>query len=148
MAKRKKRVSHAVAEEKKQEQREADRKVAYANLARLGGLIATTAVIFLLYRFLINTPFVKITLAAYLVAATAVILTYVIYNRGFSRKGITPDMLPDTMSVEQKKEFIEDGERRLKRSRPLLAVIFAFSFTFVYDIIELVAIPFVKELFR
>ena len=101
----------------------------------------------MLYRFLINTPFVKITLAAYLITATAVILVYVIYNRGFSRKGLTPEMLPDTMSKEEKEDFIADGERRLKRSRPLLSVIFAFSFTFVYDIIELVAVPFIKELF-
>ena len=56
-------------------------------------------------------------------------------------------MLPDTMSKEEKEDFIADGERRLKRSRPLLSVIFAFSFTFVYDIIELVAVPFIKELF-
>ena len=148
MAKRtKKRLSRAVAEAKKEEQREADRRLAYANLARLGGLIVTTAIVFLLYRFLINTPFIKITLIAYIATATAVILAYVIYNRGFSRKGLTPDMLPDTMSKDEKKEFIEDGERRLKKSRPLVSVIFAFSFTFVYDVIELVAIPLIKELF-
>ena len=82
-----------------------------------------------------------------MVLAAAAILTYVIYNRGFSRRGLTPEMLPDTMTEEEKTEFIEDGVRRLKKSRPLLIVIFAFAFTFVYDVIELIAVPFFKELF-
>ena len=123
-----------------------DKKLMYGNLARLGGLVATTAAVFAFYRWMMRFYFFNIVLIAYLVAATVVILTYVIYNRGFSRKGLTEDMLPDTMTKEEKKEFIEDGERRIKRSRPLLIVIFAFVFTFVFDAIELVAIPLFKGL--
>ena len=123
-----------------------DKKLMYGNLARLGGLVATTAAVFAFYRWMMRFYFFNIVLIAYLVAATVVILTYVIYNRGFSRKGLTEDMLPDTMTKEEKKEFIEDGEHRIKRSRPLLIVIFAFVFTFVFDAIELVAIPLFKGL--
>ena len=85
---------------------------------------------------------------AYMTVAAAAILTYVIYNRGFSRKGVTEDMLPDSMTSEQKAEFIADGEQRLKKSRPLLIVIFAFAFTFIADVIELIAIPFLGGLFK
>ena len=147
MAKRtKKRLSRTVAEAKKEEQREADRRLAYANLARLGGLIVTTAIVFLLYRFLINTPFIKITLIAYIATATAVILAYVIYNRGFSRKGLTPDMLPDTMSKDEKKEFIEDGERRLKKSKWMLTILFPMIVIFMWDIIEIYLLDYIKAL--
>ena len=123
-----------------------DKSLMYGNLARLGGLVATTAAVFAFYRFMMRFYFFNMILVAYLVAATAAILAYVIYNRGFSRKGLTEDMLPDTMTQEEKTEFIEDGVRRIKRSRPLLIVIFAFAFTFVYDAIELFAIPLFKGL--
>lgn len=144
MAKRKR---HNTRPTRVEEKRPVDKKELYANLARLGCLVAVTAVVFLLYRFLINQYFFEITLTVYMIVAAAVILTYVIYNRGFSRKGLTPEMLPDTMTADEKQEFIADGERRLKKSRPLLIVIFAFAFTFIYDIIELIAIPLIKGLF-
>lgn len=144
MAKRKRRNTRPTQVEEK---RPIDKKTMYANLARLGCLVAVTAVVFLLYRFLINQYFFEITLTVYMVVAAIAIFSYVIYNRGFSRKGLTPEMLPDTMTAEEKQEFIADGERKLKKSRPLLMVIFAFAFTFVYDAIELIAIPFIKGLF-
>ena len=96
--------------------------------------------------FLILSKFPFIT---YVYTAIAAIFgfIYVIYNRGFSGKGITPEMLPDTMTAEQKQEFIEDGQRRLKKSRPLLMVVFAFAFTFIMDIISLFALPFLSNIF-
>ena len=64
-----------------------------------------------------------------------------------SRLNVTPEMLPDDWSDEQKQEFIEDGKRRLQKSKPLLMLTFAFAFTFCVDIIELVAIPTIKGWF-
>ena len=40
-------------------------------------------------------------------------LSYVIYNKGFSAKDVTPDMLPDAMSQDEKQAFIEDGKLRV-----------------------------------
>ena len=57
-------------------------------------------------------------------------------------------MLPDTMSVEEKQEFIEDGEQRLRRSRPLLMVVLAFAFTCVAELVELIALPFLLGVFQ
>ena len=57
-------------------------------------------------------------------------------------------MLPDTMSEDEKQEFIADGERRLRRSRPLLMVVLAFAFTCVADLVELIALPFVLGVFQ
>ena len=107
----------------------------------LAELVGATAFIFVLYRVLMNFSFFNIVLIVYMVAAAACIFGYVIYNRGMSRKNVTPDMLPDSWSDEEKQEFIEDGKRRLEKSKPLLILSFAFVFTFVVDIIELVAVP-------
>ena len=123
-----------------------DKATALRNLGRLMVTIAVTAVIFCLYRYLIDFYYFEIVLGIYMGVATVVIFTYVIYNRGFSRMGLTPEMLPDTMTDEQKAEFIENGKERLRRSRPLLILIFAFAFTFIFDILELFALPLVKEL--
>ncbi len=123
-----------------------DKKTAARNVCRLLITIAVTMVIFCLYRYLINFYYFEIVLGIYMAVATVVIFTYVIYNRGFSRMGLTPEMLPDTMTEEEKAEFIEDGKQRLRKSRPLLILIFAFAFTFIFDILELFALPLVKEL--
>ena len=136
----------AVLEQKRERKKLATKK----NLITAAEMIGVTAGIFVLYRTLMETlnfEAFRIVLIVYMVIAAACTLFYVIYNRGMSRKGVTPDMLPDDWSEEQKREFIEDGEARLKRSRHLLIVIFAFFFTFVIDIIELVAIPMFKGWF-
>ena len=106
-----------------------------------------TATVFVVYRVLMNYRFFNIVLIIYMVLATAGTLFYVIYNRGMSRKGVTADMLPDDWSDEKKREFVEDGEMRLKKTRHLLMLLFAFYFTFVVDIIELVAIPMLSGWF-
>ena len=143
MANKKRKKKAAPAAEKKP----IDKKLMYGNIIRLLVLIAVTMLVFGLYRFLLEMYYFKYVLSVYMSVATVAIFAYVIYNRGFSRKGLTPEMLPDSMSAEEKLEFIEDGNRRLRKSRPLLIIIFAFAFTFIFDAIELIAIPFIKELF-
>ncbi len=144
MAKKRKRKTNTAADEKMSA---ADKKLIYGNILRTLCLIAVTMCVFCLYRFLPSVTSPKLVLISYMSIATATILAYVIYNRGFSRKGLTPEMLPDTMSAEQKEEFIEDGKRRLRKSRPLLIVVVAFAFTFLVDVIELFGIPFIKDIF-
>lgn len=117
-----------------------------SRLLKLFWLVLVTAVVFFIYRYLLVQEYFKLGIAIYMAVSAAVILTYVIYNRGFSRKGITPEMLPPEMSEEEKLEFIEDGERRLRRSRPLLVLTIAFAFTFAVDLIELFAIPLVEKI--
>ena len=75
------------------------------------------------------------------------ILTYVIYNRGLSRRKLSEDMLPETWSDEEKREFLADGERRLRASRWMLIPIFAFLFTFAFDMLELYVLPVIRGLF-
>ena len=113
----------------------------------LGALLLCCFAVYFLYRLLLGVISAEIVLVVYMTLATACVLTYVIYNRGFSRKGITKDMLPRDWSDEKKTAFIEDGNRRIKRSKPLLIVIIAFIFTFVIELVELFVIPFFEGFF-
>ena len=125
----------------------ADKQVARANTRRLIATVAVTLVVLLIYRLMMNTPYFYAVFIAYLVLAAAAVLGYVIYNRGFSRRGLTVDMLPPEWDEQKKREYIEDGEIRLKRSRNLLIIVIAFGFTFAIDVIELFTIPLIMELF-
>lgn len=82
----------------------------------------------------------------YMGALTVLVLIYIIYNRGFSRKGVTAEMLPDEWSDEQKNEFIENGNFRLKRSKWLLVFIISFLVTFIAEAVALFLIPMVEGL--
>ena len=125
-------------------------KIPKGDIIRLLALIATVAGVYGAYKFFLSAfeDYTLHILIIYSVLATVSTLTYVIYNRGFSRRGLTPEMLPDTMSEEEKQEFIADGEQRLRRSRPLLMVVLAFAFTCVAELVELIALPFIMGVFQ
>jgi hypothetical protein len=91
--------------------------------------------------------FFPIVMFGYMAALTVLVLVYIIYNRGFSRKGVTADMLPDEWSEERKTEFIRSGEKRLERSKWILVFIISLLFTFIVEAIILFAVPFIKGLF-
>ena len=93
------------------------------------------------YYFSMNFNFFPIVMISYMVALAVLAFVYVIYNRAFSRKGITEEMLPVEWDIEKKREFIEDGKRRLDRSRWMLMGIIAFIVTFVVEAITLFLIP-------
>ena len=118
-----------------------------ATVLRLMALILVTMTVFAVYRFFLGRLYFEITLGIYMVLATVLILSYVIYNRGLSRRRLTEDMLPADWSEEQKREFFVDGERRLRRSRWMLIPIFAFLFTFAFDLLELFILPTVRGFF-
>ena len=110
-----------------------------ANKKYLFLCIGATVILYTLYRTLLHLfPFKTVpVLVGFMVPATALALAYIIYNRGCPRKNLTEDMLPDTMSHAEKTEFIEDGKRRLARSKTLLALVIALFLTFLLDLIAI-----------
>ena len=117
-------------------------KSAKRTLVLLISLILSCIIVYGLYRFLIATVNPEVVLISYMAVATVIIFWYVIYNRGFSRKGITAEMLPESWDEEKKTAFIEDGKYRLVKSKPLLILVIAFIFTFALEALELIALPF------
>ncbi len=83
----------------------------------------------------------------YWVALAVFLIVYIAYNRAFSRKGITVEMLPDTWTTEQKAEFVEDGQRRLENSQWMLSVIIPLIVPIMLDAIYLFTWPIIENLF-
>ena len=109
-------------------------------------LVVVTSLVFGLYRSLLNVPYFEWVLIGYMVLATGFLCAYAIYNRGFFYRAVTIDRLPEEWSDEKKKEFVEEGAARRRRSRWLIIPIFAFLFTFAIDVIELFVLPFFSSL--
>ena len=84
----------------------------------------------------------------YLVAGIVLTLIFVIYNRGFVGKNLTPDQLPDTMSFEEKQKFIDDCAARLHRSRWMITIIFPIILAFCLDMMYLFLLPMLEGLFQ
>ena len=96
-------------------------------------LLLNTALSYGVYALLANTEFCIITLWVYFVLLLGFASAYIIYNRAFSRRGVTVEMLPDSMSDDEKREFIADGERRLQKSKWMILIIFPLVMTFIID---------------
>ena len=123
-----------------------NKKINKSTLVLMAIVILSSVIVYGTYRILINRYYLLV-LVAYMAVETVFILAYLIYNRGFSRKGVTREMLPDDWDDEKKDAFIASGEERLKRSRWMLVIILAFLFTFFAEIIELYFLPFLFGLF-
>ena len=109
-------------------------------------LVGNTVIFFAVYRLAIQTTVFPFVLGLYLTLAAVLTVAYVVYNRGFSRRGVTADMLPDTMSAQEKCEFIADGERRMKKSKWMLTILFPLLVTFGFDIMELFVVDYLKNI--
>lgn len=123
-----------------------NKKINKSALVLLAIVILSSVIVYGTYKILLERFYLAV-LIAYMVIETVFILAYLIYNRGFSRKGVTREMLPAEWSEDKKDEFIRSGEERLKSSRWMLVIILAFLFTFFIEIIELYFLPFLFGLF-
>ena len=113
-------------------------KLTWKTVLMLVALILVTVALFGFYEIMMRTSSLfRFVLPAYMIISALLILIFLLYNRGFSRKGVTPEMLPEEWTEEQKNDFIEDGKRRLRKSRWMIIPIFAFLFTFAVDAMRL-----------
>lgn len=81
-----------------------------------------------------NIPALQMgVMMAYMVAFGGMLAAYIIYNRAFSRKNITIDMLPDHWSADEKQSYIRDGEERMKKSQWMLMIIIPLLVTFAAE---------------
>ena len=102
-------------------------------------VLINTIIVYGLYVILINLfPFAyPVIFLIYFSALAISSFGYVFYNRGFTRKNLTMEMLPLEWSEQEKTEYIEDGKRRLKKSKWCIAVIFPLVFTFFIELFYL-----------
>lgn len=108
-------------------------------------LLIVNCILFIgLYRLLITSAFEftvqKIVVLVYMIGAAVLILAYVIYNRGFSGRGVTPDMLPDTMTEKEKDDYIADTESREKKSKWMMTFIIPMLLAVLIDLFDMYVI--------
>ena len=89
----------------------------------------------------------EIVCIAYWAAFAIFLLAYIIYNRAFTRRGITEDMLPMDWSLERKREYVNNGKERLEKSKWMMSVIIPLVVTIGADAIYLFTWPIVQNLF-
>lgn len=77
----------------------------------------------------------------YAAVGAGFLIAYIIYNRGFTRDNVTPEMLPDTMSEHEKVAFIQSGVERKRKSKWMIVVLFAAFVPLAIDFLILTAIP-------
>ena len=63
----------------------------------------------------------------------AVSIAYVLYNRGFSRWFIKPEMLPQNWEESKKEKFFADSRRWKKQSEWLLYIMLPLLVTYIVD---------------
>lgn len=104
-------------------------------------LLVICCLIFMLVYFSavnIPVPIISFTVTGLYMLATAVfIVVYIVYNYAFTRKDITPEMLPDDWDDEKKAAYIQKGKDRAQKSRWMIFVIFPLIVTFIADILYL-----------
>ena len=77
----------------------------------------------------------------YAAAGAAFVAAYIIYNRAVTRDNITPEMLPDTMTEQEKADFIQEGADRKRKSKWMIVVLFTLFVPLAIDFLILTAIP-------
>ncbi len=118
-------------------------------MKRAALLIANTVILTFIYfgSMGINQPILSaIVTVGYWVGFAGFLIAYFVYNRGFTRKDVTEDMLPDTWSEEKKREFLEDSQKRYKKSKWMLTVIIPLMVPIMLDAIVLFTWPIIQNL--
>ncbi len=103
-------------------------------------LIGCCFLFMLIYFAAVNIPVPIISFGVtglYMLGLAVFVIVYVVYNYAFSRKNVTPEMLPDDWSAEKKSAYIQKGQDRAKKSRWMIFVIFPLIVTFIADLIYL-----------
>ena len=112
------------------------------------GVLALSAIAYGVLKLTEETAYSMIVLMGYMAITLILGLSYVIYNRGFSRNGITKDMLPKSWSEEKKQEFVDSAKERLRASKWILTLLIPFIITFALYAFELFFIDMIKDMFN
>ena len=96
----------------------------------------------------INQPILALIVnVGYWIVLAVLAIIYVIYNRGFTQKSLTAEMLPESWDAEKKARYIEDAQKRDSRSRWMLTVIIPVMIPIMLDAISLFTWPIIENLF-
>ena len=103
-------------------------------------LVINSAILLFVYygAMSINVPIISMIVTwGYMLVFGGFLVAYIAYNRAFTRREITVEMLPDDWSEDKKQEYINSGKIRMEKSRWMLSVIIPFLVTFMAEALYL-----------
>lgn len=111
------------------------------------GCSILTTIIYFGVAYGINLGFISLFLpVVYWIAFAVFILVFIIYNRAFTRKNLTVDMLPAEWSKEKKESYIADGKNRLEKSKWMISVIIPIAAPIALDLLYNFTLPTIQNL--
>lgn len=102
-------------------------------LIDVGIILGVTVLLLGIYYCFVKIWAFQMIFSIYMAVWAVLFIAYWVYNRGFSRKGVTPEMLPDEWSDAKKEQFIADGKRRMEKSRWMIYIIAPLCFVFIVE---------------
>ena len=97
----------------------------------------------------INQPILALIVnVGYWIVLAVLAIIYVLYNRGFTQKSLTAEMLPESWDADKKARYIEDAQKRDSRSRWMLSVIIPIMIPIMLDALMLFTLPIIKNIFN
>lgn len=109
------------------------------NFKLAGGLIALSILAIVIFRTakeLSLTSYIA-AIAVYSIITLVAALTYISCNRGLVGVKLSPELLPEEWSAEQKKAFMDDYYQRRERSKKLLIILIPMIATFFFEAIDI-----------
>lgn len=119
-------------------------KLSKKSVVTLCATVGVTLLLLAFYYFSMNFEFFRFVMWGYMIALAALVIAYIIYNKGMYLKGVTEEMLPDEMSLEEKRALIDGAKRRLERSKWMIMLIIGFIFTFAVEAVLLFVLPWIE----
>ena len=123
-------------------------KLSKKTVITLCATVGTALLLLAIYYFSMNFSFFSFVMWGYMIALAVLVIAYIIYNKGMYLKGVTEEMLPDEMSLEEKRALIDDAKRRLDRSKWMLVLIIGFVATFAVEAVLLFVLPWIEGMLR
>ena len=119
-------------------------KTSKKNVITLCATVGVALLLLAFYYFSMNFEFFRFVMWGYMIALAALVIAYIIYNKGMYLKGVTEEMLPDEMSLEEKRALIDGAKRRLERSKWMIMLIIGFISTFAVEAVLLFVLPWIE----
>ena len=113
------------------------RPVTKVTVLRAIAVVTATLLLLFIYYLYIGFGLAQIVMIVYMVIPAGLLIAYLIYNRAFVYKDVTPDMLPAEWDEARKAAILESSRVRVQRSKWLLALLIPFVLVLMADALYL-----------
>ena len=109
------------------------------NLKRAGGLLLLSLLAIVIFRTVkeISLTAYVVIIALYSLITLVSALWYISCNKGLVGTKVTPDLLPESWSKEEKDAFMADYRERKEKSKKLLVILLPMIATFFFEAIDI-----------